>query len=77
MKLEPGMAYNTKKLNKLFAVLSVLFFITIIWVFLDDYIKPWKAVQIKALDVKRQVLSEQIAEEDKNIDPEKLKDFVQ
>jgi mono/diheme cytochrome c family protein len=75
MKLEPGMAYNTKKLNKLFAVLSVLFFITIIWVFLDDYIKPWKVVQIKSLEIKRQVLSEQVAEEDKNIDQEKLKEL--
>jgi len=77
MKLEPGMAYDIKKLNKVFAILSVIFLISIMWLFLDDYIKPWKAVQIKALDVKRQVLSEQIAEEDKNIDPEKLKELAQ
>ncbi len=75
MKLEPGMAYNTKKLNKLFAVLSVIFFITIIWVFLDDYIKPWKVIQIKSLDVKRQVLNQQAAEEDKTIDQEKYKEL--
>lgn len=75
MKLEPGMAFNIKKLNKLFAVLSILFFITTIWVFLDDYIKPWKVFQVKSLEVKRKVLLNQAAEEDKNIDQEKYKEL--
>lgn len=75
MKLEPGMAFNIKKLNKLFAVLSILFFITVIWVFLDDYIKPWKVVQVKSLEIKRQVLDKQAADENKNIDQDKLKEL--
>jgi len=68
MKREPGMAYNTKTLNKIFAVIAVIFFITVLWMFLDDFIRPWKAVQIKSLDVEREVLSAKIAAEEKGID---------
>jgi len=45
MKREPGMAYDTKLLNKIFAVISVVFLLVTIWVVLDDYIRPWKAVK--------------------------------
>ena len=34
---EPGMAFNMPKLHKIMAVLSFIFFITTVWVFLDDY----------------------------------------
>ncbi len=71
-KHEPGMAYNTKFLNKLFAVFSVLFLLTTIWMVLDDYIRPWKAVQMKGFEVKEQVLAEKIIEEEKSIDKEEL-----
>jgi len=54
MKREPGMAYDTKVLNKIFAVVSVLFLFVTIWVVLDDYIRPWKAIQVKALDIEKQ-----------------------
>lgn len=76
MKLEPGMAFNIKKLNKIFAILSVALFTTVIWLFLDDYIRPWKVVQVKALSIKNQVLKRQVAEQDKNIDQAKLKELV-
>lgn len=72
MKLEPGMAYNTKVLNKVFAVLSVVFLVAVIWAVLDDYIRPWKAFQVKALGIKREVLAKEIAEIDKTIKPEEL-----
>ncbi len=69
---EPGMAYDMKKLNKIFAILSVLFLITVIWVFLDDYLRPWKAVQVEAMKIKRQKLTEQIEAKQKEIDEKKL-----
>ena len=56
MKLEPGMAYNTKRLNKVFAVLSIVFLFVVIWLILDDYIRPWKGFQVKALKIKQEVL---------------------
>ncbi len=71
-KLEPGMAYDTKKLNKVFAVLSILFFLTVVWVFLDDYLKPWKAVQIKSIQIERQKLDEKIKEEEKKLNRQEL-----
>ncbi len=54
MKREPGMAYDTKVLNKIFAVLSISFLLVTMWMFFDDYIRPWKSVQIKALDIQKQ-----------------------
>ncbi len=72
-KNEPGMAYNTKTLNKVFAVLSVVFLFAVIWMVLDDFIRPWKAVQIKALEIKQTVLSEKIASLEKGIDGDKLR----
>lgn len=74
MKREPGMAYDTKVLNKIFAVISVVFLFVVIWMFLDDYIRPWKAVQIKALDIEKQKIQEKIKEIDGSIDGEKLKE---
>jgi len=73
MKREPGMAYDTKKLNKIFAILSVVFLISVLWLFLDDYIRPWKAVQIKGLEIKREFLARELAEADKSIDQKELK----
>ena len=64
MKREPGMAYDTKVLNKIFAVVSVLFLFVTIWVVLDDYIRPWKAIQVKALDIEKQKIQEKIKEID-------------
>ncbi len=72
MKKEPGMAYNMKTLNKVFAILSVVFLIAIVWVVLDDYIRPWKVVQVKGMKVKGEVLKEKILAEEKSIDSEKL-----
>lgn len=74
MKREPGMAYDTKVLNKIFAVLSVCFLLVTIWVALDDYIRPWKAVQVKAMDIEKQKIQEKIKEIDGSIDGAKLKE---
>ncbi|MFP5458400.1 MAG: c-type cytochrome [Bacteriovoracia bacterium] len=68
MKREPGMAYNISTLNKVFAVLSVLLLLTVIWVVLDDYIRPWKAVQIKAMDIEKQVISKKVKEIEGSLD---------
>jgi cytochrome c2 len=72
MKREPGMAYDTKVLNKIFAVISVVFLLVTIWMVLDDYIRPWKAVQVKALDIEKQKILEKIKEIDGSIDGKKL-----
>ncbi len=74
MKREPGMAYDTKVLNKIFAVLGVCFLLVTIWVALDDYIRPWKAVQVKAMDIEKNKTLEKIKEVEGGIDAEKLKE---
>ncbi|CBW25142.1 putative cytochrome-related protein [Halobacteriovorax marinus SJ] len=71
-KQEPGMAWNMQKLNKIFAFLSVAFLVTVVWVFLDDYIRPWKAVQLKGMEIKKQKLAEKIKAEGELINQEKL-----
>src|SRR5690606_7526359 len=63
-----------KVLNKIFAVLSVTFLLVTIWMIFDDYIRPWKAVQIKALDIEKQKIQEKIKEIDGSIDGAKLKE---
>ena len=72
MKLEPGMAYNTKRLNKVFAVLSIVFLFVVIWLILDDYIRPWKGFQVKALKIKQEVLNKQLRELAGEIKPEEV-----
>lgn len=75
MKREPGMAYNISTLNKVFAFLSVLFLLAIIWMVFDDYIRPWKAIQVKAMEIEKQVLQEKIKLEDGSINQEELKEI--
>ncbi len=60
MKLEPGMAYKQSTLNKVFAFLSIIFLFSVLGVFLDDYIRPWKGWQIKALKVKEEKVKKDI-----------------
>jgi mono/diheme cytochrome c family protein len=74
-KLEPGMAYNTKILNKIFAFLSVLFFIVVVWVFLDDYIRPWKQFQIEAMQIRKEKINRDIVEQQKGLDPQKINEM--
>ena len=69
---EPGMAYSMPKLHKIMAILSFIFLVTTIWVFLDDYMRPWKAYQVEALKIKRRHLEEQIKQAEKDIDAKKL-----
>ena len=69
---EPGMAYSMPKLHKIMAVLSFIFFVTTVWVFLDDYIRPWKAIQIEALQIKRRHTEEAIKAASKEMDSKKL-----
>lgn len=71
-KHEPGMAYEMKKLNKVFAFLSVLLLVTVGWVFLDDYLRPWKKIQIEAEAIKQKKIREKIDEENKKINNEQL-----
>ena len=71
-KHESGMAYNMVRLNRLFAFLSFFLLATVLWVFLDDYIRPWKIVQLEARQIERKKLDEQIAEEEETIDGDKL-----
>lgn len=74
-EFEPGMAYNMEKLHKVFAFLSVLFLITVFWVFLDDYSRPWKKVQLEAMQIKRAKIEEKIEAEKKRINFDKVEDL--
>ncbi len=69
---EPGMAYSMPKMHKIMAILSFIFFITTMWVFLDDYIRPWKAIQVEALQIKRRHTEELVKAAAKEIDAKKL-----
>ncbi len=66
------MAYDMAKLNRIFALLSFFLLVTTLWVFLDDYIRPWKVIQIEAQQIEKRHLLEQMQEEDKNIDKNQL-----
>lgn len=72
MKLEPGMAYNTKTLNKIFAFLSILLFLSTVWMLMEDFIRPWKFFQLQGMKIRREQLAGQIEEEGKKQDPKKL-----
>lgn len=69
---EPGMAYDMGRLNRLFALLSFLLLVSTLWMFLDDYIRPWKAVQLEARQVEKRRLTSLIEAEDEAIDQEAL-----
>jgi mono/diheme cytochrome c family protein len=71
-KHEPGMAFSMPKLNKIMAFLSFILLVTTIWVFLDDYIRPWKAIQVEAIKIKRQHTELAIQAAQKEIDAPKL-----
>lgn len=77
MKREPGMAYDTKTLNKIFAVVSVIFLLVVIWMVFDDYIRPWKAIQIKALDIEKQQTLAKIKEIEGTLDKAQLEELQQ
>ncbi len=72
---EPGMAYNMSKLHKVMAVLSFIFFVTTVWVFLDDYIRPWKAIQVEAQQIKRKHTDDALKAATKELDGKKLSDL--
>lgn len=69
---EPGMAFSMPKLHKIMAICSVVFFISVLWVFLDDYIRPWKAIQVEAIKIQRRHVEEAINAAQKEIDAPKL-----
>lgn len=69
---EPGMAFSMPKLHKIMAICSVVFFISVVWVFLDDYIRPWKAIQVEAIKIQRRHVEEAINAAQKEIDAPKL-----
>lgn len=73
-KNEPGMAYDMTKLNKVFAFVSVIFLITVIWVFLDDYLRPWKAVQLEAMQIRRERITQSLEDFQRNLDQKKLEE---
>ena len=77
MKLEPGMAYKAATLNRWFALISMLFLFSVLGMFLDDYIRPWKGWQIKSLEVKQQKLRGQLATALDEISPAKLAELEQ
>ncbi|MCY4643958.1 MAG: c-type cytochrome [Bacteriovoracales bacterium] len=72
MKLETGMAYRSSTLIRWFAFISILFLFSVLAMFLDDYIRPWKGWQIKSLAVKREKLKKDIEAKLGKISPEKL-----
>ena len=75
MKLEPEMAYRSSTLNRWFAFISILFLFSVLGMFLDDYIRPWKGWQIKSLKVKEAKIRKDIEAAMGEISPEKLAEF--
>ena len=71
-KKNSGMAYNMNKLNRLFFILSIAFLLTVLWVFLDDYLRPWKAVQIEALKIEQEQNQKMIEQAKSKIDQKQL-----
>ena len=71
-KHEPGMAYSMPKLNKIMAILSFILLVSTLWVFLDDYIRPWKAIQVEAIKIKRRHIQLELDAAQKEIDEAKL-----
>lgn len=71
------MAYNMKTLHKVFAFLSAIFLLSVLWMFLDDYLRPWKAIQIEGMRIEREKLSERIAMSEEEIDQERLQELEQ
>ena len=72
---EPGMAYNMPKLHKIMAILSFIFFVTTVWMFLDDYIRPWKAIQVEAIQIKRRHADDALKAATKELDAKKLSEL--
>lgn len=72
---EPGMAFNMSKLHKIMAIFSVVFFISVLWVFLDDYIRPWKAIQVEAIKIQRRHVEEAMEKAKKEVDAGKLAQY--
>lgn len=72
-KFGPGMAFDMEKLNKIFAFLAVIFLITVVWVAVDDYARPWKVVQIEALKIKGEKLAKDLEVVNKKLEQKKLK----
>ena len=68
------MAYDTKKLNVVFVFLAFLLLMSTLWLFLDDYIRPWKKIQLDALQIKREKIQKEIKLADEKINK---KDLVQ
>ncbi len=72
---EPGMAFKMSKLHKIMAISSFIFFVSTVWVFMDDYIRPWKAIQVESIRIKRKHTEEAIKQAQKEIDATKLKEL--
>ena len=72
MKLEPGMAYRPSTLHRWFAFISILFLFSVLGMFLDDYIRPWKGWQVKSLKVKEEMLKKNIEATLSKISPEEF-----
>ncbi len=76
-KFGPGMAFDMEKLNKVFAFLSVLLLITVVWVFLDDYIRPWKVVQVEAMKIKKAKVEKELKSAEEALNKKKLEELQQ
>jgi cytochrome c2 len=77
MKHEPGMAYNINGLHRIFAVLSTILLFAVLWMLLDDFIRPWKMVQMKGMKVEGEILTQRIEAEKKKISKAKLKELTE
>ena len=49
-----GSAYPMTVLNRVFMVSSALMFVSTLWMFWDDYDRPWKKYQIKFIAMQRE-----------------------
>jgi len=71
-KPEPGHAYFIPRLNVVFGVSSVAFFLTTLWMVWADYSREWKAFQRQFFQLERETTERQIADADKRVNQREL-----
>jgi cytochrome c551/c552 len=66
-KPEPGHAYFIPRLNVIFGVSSIAFFLTTLWMVWADYSREWKSFQRQFFQLERETTTRQIADADKRV----------
>ena len=71
-KKSVGHAYNIDFLNVVFAVSSILLFISVIWMVWDDFDREWKNTQRRFTQLEMEVTRQEISQAAREIDTVEL-----